>query len=226
MTNPQVGVIFDCDGTLVDSMAAWRELEEGLAEMAGGPLTQEHRDALTTMTIPECGAFFHDTLGIASSGAEVQAMIEEFMDNFYRNRAKAKPGALEFVQSLAELGVPMTVASSTPSELLRAGIASAGFAPYMMDVLSVDDVGASKRDPKLFRTCRDIMGTATSATWGFDDSCYALDTLRNNGFHSVGVYDCDISGTIEQLNCAADFTIVSFTELDGNSFLERASSFE
>ena len=49
----RIGVIFDCDGTLIDSMMVWREAESALARRAGVTLTANDTDALTAMTIPE-----------------------------------------------------------------------------------------------------------------------------------------------------------------------------
>ena len=99
----RIGVIFDCDGTLIDSMMVWRETEAGLARRANVTLTAAEIDALTAMTIPECGAFFHERFGLGSSGDEVVAMMDELMLEFYRERALARPGALEFVQPAAVL---------------------------------------------------------------------------------------------------------------------------
>lgn len=50
-------------------------------------LTANDTDALTAMTIPECGAFFHERFGLGSSGDEVVAMMDELMLEFYRERA-------------------------------------------------------------------------------------------------------------------------------------------
>ena len=121
----RIGVIFDCDGTLIDSMMVWRETEAGLARRANVTLTAAEIDALTAMTIPECGAFFHERFGLGSSGDEVVAMMDELMLEFYRERALARPGALEFVQALAERGVRMSVASSSPQPYLQAGLGHA-----------------------------------------------------------------------------------------------------
>ena len=50
-----IGVIFDCDGTLLDSMGVWREMESEFAHRAGGELSPIDKDRLTTMTTPEAG---------------------------------------------------------------------------------------------------------------------------------------------------------------------------
>ena len=150
MNASRIGVIFDCDGTLLDSMMVWREAESALARRAGVTLTANDTDALTAMTIPECGAFFHERFGLGASGDEVVAMMDELMLEFYRERVAARPGALEFVQALAERGVHMSVASSSPQPYLQAGLERCGFTPCLDAIVSVDDVGASKREPAVY----------------------------------------------------------------------------
>lgn len=219
MDASRIGVIFDCDGTLLDSMGVWREVEGELARRAGVTLTAADVDELTTLTIPECGAFFHERYGLGESNEAVVRTIDELMLDFYRTRAEARPGALAFVRGLAERGVRMSVASSSPLPYLQAGLARCGFAPYLDAVVSVDDVGKSKREPAVFDRAREAMGTPLATTWGVEDSVYAVRTLRDAGYRTLGIYDCDISGTPEQLETAADRFIASFEELDAEEFI-------
>ncbi len=53
-----IGVIFDCDGTLVDSMGAWHEVDRTLAAEAGITLTEADAEAITTMSLPEAQRLF------------------------------------------------------------------------------------------------------------------------------------------------------------------------
>ena len=218
----KIGVIYDCDGTLVDSMGVWRALEDELAARGGFTLTEADVDHITTLTIPECGDFFHGKFGLGASGAEVKAMIDEFMMEFYRNRAEGRPGALDFVRALAERGVPQSVASSTPSALLRAGLAHAGFTPYLAAIVSVDDVGASKREPAVYDRAREALDTTRAQTWGFEDALYAVRTLSAAGYGTVGVYDDDLAGAYDDLAAEADLVIRDFRQLNPDDFLARA----
>ena len=90
----RIGVIFDCDGTLLDSMDVWREVEDELARRAGAQLTDADKDELTTLNIPEAGAFFHDRFGLGAAADDVVRMMDELMLDYYRNRAHERPGAL------------------------------------------------------------------------------------------------------------------------------------
>lgn len=219
-----VGVIFDCDGTLIDSMAAWRALEEDLAARAGREFTREDADALTVRTIPECGVYVHEKFGLGDGPDDVERMIDEFMFEFYSTRAELRPGARSFVEGLAARGVHMTVASSTPKPLLEAGLGHVGLTPFLDAIVSVDCVGKSKREPAVYDHARSIMGTDLRFTWGFEDALYAVQTLKAAHYPTVGIYDDDLAGTFEDLEAHADLAIRSFEDLELEAFLELVQS--
>ena len=214
-----LGVVFDCDGTLLDSMHAWHGLEDDMAGLMGVSLTKEDTDTLATLTIDECGAYYHEKFGFGASGPDVVRIIDEHMMDFYANKSQAKPGALALVEGLSALGARMAVASSTPHAHLEAGLAHCGIAPYLDAILSVDDLGTSKREPLIYERARAVMGTPLAATWGVEDAVYALNTLVKAGFHTLAIYDNDLSGTWEQLAGVADHAIRSFEEIDASTLL-------
>ena len=107
----RIGVIFDCDGTLIDSMGVWRELEEEMARRAGAALAPADIELINTLTIPESGRYFHERFGLGSSSEEVVGMMNDFILGYYRDRAEARLGVMDFIDALAQRGVAMTVAS-------------------------------------------------------------------------------------------------------------------
>ena len=219
-----IGVIFDCDGTLVDSMGAWHEVDRTLAGEAGISLTEADAEAITTMSLPEASAYLHEQCGLGESNEAVLEMIFDRMRAFYANEVEARPGALAFVQALHERGVPMAVASSTPADMLATCVERCGFAPYMKTVVSVDDLQTSKREPAVYDHARSFLGTDRAHTWAFEDAAYALDTLRAAGYRTGAIYDNDISGTRDQLFERADFLIASWEDLDPDIFLAKAGA--
>ena len=217
-----IGVIFDCDGTLVDSMEAWHGVDRALCADAGISLTPADADAITTMSLEEASAYLHERCGLGRSTAQVMDMIFERMRAFYANEVEARPGALAFVQGLAECGVPLAVASSTSPDMLRTCLDRCGFTPYLRAIVSVDDLATSKREPAVYDYARSFLGTDRALTWGFEDAAYALDTLNGAGYRTAAIYDNDISGTRDALLARADFLISSFEDLDAATFLAKA----
>ena len=182
------GAIFDCDGTLLDSLGAWRSLEGEVAKIAGVTVTPEEHKLFTTFTIPEVARYFHEQYGFAKSVEAVEAIMDEYMMAHYET-AQLLPGAREILESCAQNNVKITMASSSKAEFLQAGAKATGIADYFCAIISVDEVGASKREPAVYNHAREIMGTPRELTWGFEDSLYAMDTLRNAGYPVLGLFD-------------------------------------
>lgn len=201
-----IGVILDCDGVLLDSLDAWFEAEEYVCQGGRRALTQRDTDYVNTLTIVEAAHFFHEEFGVGESDEDVYAQIDAYMLNYYQERVQACAGALDFVRGIRAAGARITVVSSSPLRFLQPGLSQAGFSPYLDDILSADDMRTSKRERLIFDVARKTMGTAARNTWGFDDTAYALDTLADAGYRTVGIFSCDKNSTVAQLAQAAEFT--------------------
>lgn len=213
-----IGVIFDCDGTLLDTMQGWHELEDYLALSAHTALTLEQRSNLTALSIKECAVYFHERFGLGASGQVVETMIDDFMYAYYKERVRTRPGVHVFVEGLARQGAHLSVASLSPTNFLQAGLQGCDLLPYFDIVVSTDEVGGSKRTPAVWNHARSAMGTTLARTWGVEDSLYALRTLVAAGYKTLGIYDCDIAGSPEELREVADHFITSFEDIDVQTF--------
>ncbi len=224
MKAAQIGAIFDCDGTLIDSVGGWRRVEHEFARMCGHTISADEMRLLSTFTLGETGEFYHNNFGLGSSPEQVVEMADEILVDYYRTSVELRSGVGDFLEGLVRVGVPMTMASSSPQRYLQGGIARTGIAEYFSLVLSTDDVGAPKRQPLIYQRAARHMGTDYASTWGFEDSLYAVRTLVQNGFKCAGCYDRDDSATIEQLQREATLLIPSFDAVTAEDFLHAALS--
>ncbi len=183
------GAIFDCDGTLLDSLYAWRDLEHAIADASQGMslVTDADRALLVKYTVPETAAYLHHTLGFLDSSAAVEAFMDDFLIRYYAEQAELFAGVYAFLHACQTQGVRMAVASSSRHAYLEAGLRGAGISDFFEHVISVDDVGLSKRDPRFFETVAHLLGTDKKTTWVFDDAAYALETAHKAGFPTVAV---------------------------------------
>lgn len=207
------GAIFDCDGTLLDSLETWRGLEGMLEREAGVSVTREERKQFATFTIPEVSRYFHEVYGLASSTEAVIGIVDDYMMAYYAHAAKPLPGVLELLEDCKREGVRMSVASSSTPAYLEAGLECAGIRGYFDAVLSVEHVGAPKREPLIFHEACRQLGTAPEVTWGFEDSLYAMATLRNAGYPVVGICD-EAEGVLRaDVEREADIAVDSLEDL-------------
>jgi beta-phosphoglucomutase-like phosphatase (HAD superfamily) len=208
------GIVFDCDGTLIDSVPLWKTMENGLARRAGITIDDDLAAKLDASTLGEIIRLFHNTYGVGESEIALLAEVMDFLRAGYRCIAPVKPGVIEFVNEAERRNVRMGVVSSSPKELLIDALEHAGLLEHMAAVISVGDMGTTKRDSRPIKAMRRFLGTLKSQTWCFDDSAYALDIFASQGYHTVGVYDSDIAGAREELAEHADAVVDDFTSFD------------
>lgn len=210
----KAAVIFDCDGVLIDSANVWRDTEGELCRRAGRALTEEEERAIVTMTIGEVGDFLHQRIGLGEDGSHVVRMIDELMLDFYANRATPIEGIESLLRGLSERGVVMSVVSSSPKPYLLAGLGRIGIADMFKAIISVEDLDTSKRDPLIFEHAMKLMGSDPEGTWGFDDSYYAIETMRAMGICTVGVYDAGAPYQLDRMREASHMLTCDYSQLD------------
>lgn len=214
-----ISFIFDCDGTLMDTIDAWHAAEDKLLGAVGISLTKEQRDKLNSLTLDEAGEYFYNNFDVLDSPEEVRDLINEHMLDYYRNEAEMNPGASEFVKGLESAGVPLVILSSSPQTFLQAGLRRTGFGPYFKRVISVEDLTTTKRDTQTFTQICEDLESAPVDTWFFDDSWYALRAAQEAGLRTVGVFSKDECGTHEELERYSEFVIDSFEDIDWKDFV-------
>ncbi|MDY2776917.1 MAG: HAD family phosphatase [Collinsella sp.] len=188
--------IFDCDGTLLDSMGMWLRVQPELLASHGIETTPADFARFEHLSLEdECQAY-HDTWGICSSGAEVMEELDRMLIGNYDGAVPPREGALEFLEAAHEAGIPMAVATSTPRHLVEIGLARCGMAPYINRVTTTGEAGAPKGQPDVYdlaleRLCQDLgLGSVDHGdVWVFEDAVFGLKGAGLGGYRRVGIHD-------------------------------------
>ena len=122
-------VIFDLDGVLLDSEAAWRDAKRALVDEWGGTWKDEASRAMLGMSAPEWSVYMRDELQVDRDPGEIDAEVVRRLLDGYRERLPLLHGAVEAVERLAARW-PLGLASSSNLEVIEVVMESGGFAPY------------------------------------------------------------------------------------------------
>ncbi len=152
-------IIFDCDGTLVDSEPIWHEvLVEAVGEHGLVLSVEEAITAFRGGKMADCVAQLEVRLGRRLPDDFVPAFRARASDAF-RTRLRPMAGALEVIRWLAERSWPICVATSGPPEKVGLSLSLTGLAPFFEGrVFSSYEVGVWKPDPGLFLHAAKVMG--------------------------------------------------------------------
>ncbi len=204
-------VIFDMDGTLIDSMPYWKRLSSDYLESKGfGTITPELFKRIIPLTMREAASLFIQELGVPGTPESAAQEMYEMIEIRYKNDILLKSGVKEYLTKLRKDGVRMCVASATPEPLVRLCLERLGVLDCFEFLLSCVTVGAGKKQPDIYLEAARRFGSVPEETAVFEDAFYAAQTAANAGFYVVGIYDESSYESWEALKKIANEIIQDF----------------
>ena len=205
-------VLADFDGTLCDSMPYWARLPLGALERAGNPVPADLDELIRSRPMWEISYLFVERYPqLGERDALYQGWMDEMAEN-YRCRIPMKEGALELLGALQTEGIPVVLLSATNHGLLDRAVAFYGLPPYLKDVVTEGDVGASKRTPAPFAFCMERFGVKAEEILLLEDSCPNICCAADLGLHTCAIFDESMAGSWATLKERADLCVESFRE--------------
>jgi phosphoglycolate phosphatase len=181
-------VIFDLDGTLIDSrLDLAHAVNATRAEMGRGPLAHELVFSYVGNGAP---VLIRRAMGPEASDEEVKAALEFFLDYYRRHaidRTELYPGVRESVDRLRVAGVPMAVLTNKPVRISRSILDHFGLLDAMLAVYGGNSFEHKKPHPIGIETLRAEACATPEETWMVGDSYVDVQTARNAGVSSCGV---------------------------------------
>ena len=207
-------VIFDMDGTLIDSMKYWRNVGAEYLERKGieGD-NDELLEQVQTMTMLESAEAFKEAFDLSGTPQAIVREMEDMIAMHYLTDIELKPGAADYLYALREEDIWLCIATATPEPLACACLERLGILDCFAFVLSVDELGVSKERPDIFLECAWRLGADPEEIAVFEDAYYAARTAKMAGFYVVGVYDSDNDRHWKDMHRVCDETIMSWDEL-------------
>lgn len=170
------GVLFDMDGTLLDTLSAWRAASERLW---GGCLADAVSADVDGGTVDDVVELYLRDHPQADPQATSERLVD-LLDACLADNTEPMPGADRLVRRLAG-NVPIAVASNSPTRLVRDGLASQGWLDLFDTVLGFDDVAAGKPAPDPYLAAARRMGVDPARCVVIEDSAFGLRAGQTAG---------------------------------------------
>ena len=183
------GVIFDMDGLMFDSERVWGTLWEPAFSRFGLAVPKGLPDAMRGITGDAALATIRAHAGDGVDASAIFEAFYEIAEERFSQGAEKKPGLDELLAYLAQAGLPLAVASSSPQAIVRANLERAGVRPYFAEVVHGREVAHSKPAPDIFLEAARRLGTKPAHTLVLEDSPAGVRAGAAGGFKTVMVPD-------------------------------------
>ncbi len=206
-------IIFDLDGTLLDSMCLWDGLAQRILLEYGVEDPGDAPDYVKAMTVPQAADYLIRRFSLAVSPEQVTARVEAMAARAYTEELPLKPGAEAFVREAVRRGIPCAVASVTYPKLLHAALNRLGIADCFSAIVTPENGMPGKHEPDLYHNTAALLHTAPAQTLVFEDALYSAKTAKAAGFPVIGILDPAGKPEWDGLKAVCDRTAECWQEL-------------
>jgi HAD superfamily hydrolase (TIGR01509 family) len=183
-------VVFDCDGLLLDTEAAWTRAETDLFAKHGKAFGLQEKQALIGTSFPESARRLEVMLGLADQGAQLVEELIRLAAMEFAVGIQPLPGARDLVEALKGR-LPIGVASNSLRHLLELALRGAGMEGAFDVVLAGDEVADPKPAPDLYLEACRRLGSDPAETIALEDTPTGVTAAKAAGVYVIGIPSLD-----------------------------------
>jgi HAD superfamily hydrolase (TIGR01509 family) len=174
-------VLFDMDGTLVDSEKLWDIALQELAKEYGGTLSDAARRAIIGTSMAASMRILHDDLGQPERDPEVSAAwINARILELFRTGLRWRPGALALLSAVRAAGIPTALVTSSGRPLVEIALKTLGRDNFDA-VVCGDEVTAAKPHPEPYLTAARLLDVPIERCVAIEDSATGVASALASG---------------------------------------------
>ncbi len=206
-------VIFDMDGTLLDSMWMWKDIDIRFLSQHGLDMPEDLQKEIEGMSFAETAVYFKERFRLQMSVEAIMKVWNDMTMDSYVNDVRLKPGARDLLRYLKAHGVPMGIATSNSRELAMAALKAHRIEDCFGTVLTGGEGFAGKPAPDMFLEAARRLGADPEECLAMEDvEAGAIAALRA-GMEVVVMQDDWCLAPPERMKEISDRYITDFWEL-------------
>lgn len=213
MLQDKKAIIFDLDGTLVDSMWLWLSIDVAYLGKFGIEPPAKLQSDIEGMSFDEIAVYFKQTFDITDDVEEMKRTWNEMAAEMYSNEVCLKDGARELLAYCRENGIRLGIATSNSRELVNRIIQSHQLEGIFDCVLTGTDLYKGKPAPDIYLAVAAELGVAPADCLVFEDIIVGIQAGKNAGMTVCAVEDDYSLDQLAEKKRFAEYYISSFREL-------------
>lgn len=202
--------IFDLDGTLLDSMGVWEQIDIGFLTKRGFDVPDDYISTVSALSFPEAARYTIERFGLPGSEEHLLREWNQMAEYAYGHTVGLKPYAKEYLTKLRKYPVKLGTATSLPAALYKPVLKNHGLIKSFDAISSTDEVTHGKTRPDIFLLTAKKLGTQSKDCMVFEDIMEAIDSAKQAGMMVYAVYDKASEKQWAQIKKSADGVLFDF----------------
>ena len=205
-------IIFDMDGTIVDSMDYWKNIsrEYVMEELPDVKVPEDFDEKIISMNISECADYLNNTFGLRVLASTLFDKAIEIMNKHYASDINPKPGMIELIKEEHINGSRMVIFSNSPRECIEVVVNRFGIKDCIEMIFTSEDIPYKKSSKDAYIEVAKRAGFITGTEKNFDniyvyeDVLHGITSAKEAGFYAIAVYDKASEHNWNQIKESAD----------------------
>lgn len=206
-------VIFDMDGTLMDSMWMWRDIDIEYLARFHRTLPKNLQLEIEGMGFTETAVYFKETFQLPLTVEQIKDDWNQMAYEKYAKQVPLKKGAREFLQEIKGRGMKLGIATSNHITLVNAALKSNQVENLFDCVRTACDVAKGKPAPDVYLSVADALQVKPEECLVFEDVPMGVLAGKNAGMMVCGVEDVFSAERQSEMRALADYYIHDFYEV-------------
>lgn len=206
-------VIFDLDGTLVDSMWMWKSIDIEYLAKFGMEMPEDLQHCIEGMSFSETAAYFKERFHLPDSLEQIKSDWNEMAWNKYLYEVPLKEGVKDFLTYLKENNIPTGIATSNSRELVDLIIDKHDMKGYFSSIRTSCEVAKGKPSPDIYLLVAEDLGVSPQNCLVFEDVLQGVMAGKNAEMKVCAVYDDYSEKDMDEKKKLADYYVNSVTEV-------------
>ncbi len=183
------GIIFDLDGTLIDSLSIWSEIDDKFLGERGYTVPSDYAEKTAHLGFKKMAEY---TINRFNLKEDVETVCKIWMDmarEAYMREVKTKEYVKDFLDMCKERGYKLAVASAGDYSLFVPCLKANGIYDYFDEFLTVKEIDSTKNEPKIYLELAKRMSLKPEEIIVFEDIACALNSAASANFKTICVFD-------------------------------------
>lgn len=182
-------VIFDLDGTIVDSMWIWKEIDIQYLCKRGIELPDGLQKEIEGMSFTETAIYFKETFNLTETIDEIKDEWNAMACDFYRNRIELKDGVKKFIEILKSKNIKIGIGTSNSRELASEVLKKHDIYNCFDTIRTSCEVDKGKPYPDVFLKVAEDLGVKPEECIVFEDTYAGALAAKRAGMRIVAISD-------------------------------------